>query len=1008
MANKGAQRGQTAAPAQTPVKSLKIIQNNVDRRVATHDVITNRALRNGVDILLINEPNKKLCGKNGWLSDTSRDAAIVFLNKGIVVCDAGSGDGFAWAELSDAVIYSCYCSPNVGRQRFEGLLADLDRDIRTRKKHVIVGGDFNAKAREWGSPVETERGRLLMDWLSEADLVVLNQGSRPTFVRQQQKSYIDITICTENAARNIKNWRVVEEETLGWHRIIEFEYLVRKVEAPRVTTDGWRISPEGLTLFREKFSNSINRAAEEGKRLLYDNYIDIVTRSCDEAFPRKKTGYGRRKGAYWWCPEVNNKRKECMASRRRMTREHRRGTEESKEAAAQEYRRSRKCYNKEINRAKRRAWEKLLGDLDDDEWGQGYRMVVKRTGMTRENRMSGEQQMAIARQLFPVATDYVGSRKPTTTEATPFSMEDLQQALSRMKKGRAPGPDGVTAEIANAAVQSDGEAFLNIANDALRRGHFPERMKVAKLTLIPKNPGGTVGKKTYRPISLLGVFSKLLEAMVETRLGEEIRNSGDLHPRQHGFRRGRSAICAVQEVIEIAREATDRAAQHKQYCALVTLDVKNAFNTARWSGILQVLEERKIDRHLVEVVRSYLSDRTLIVGGTNTVKLTCGVPQGSVLGPLLWNVYYDGVLGVEVPDGTTLVGYADDLALVTVARSGSELTNKINTALVAVTAWLKGKGLQLAPEKTEVVLLSGRRKLTEIEVTVGNNKIRSSRCVKYLGVTLDKDLRMREHVRRITDRANEVATKLGRLMPNIGGPRASKRRVLSGAVGSIILYAAPVWGGVLREEKYRNMVLQVQRRMALRICAAYRTVSSEALQVLAGVIPMDLQVKERMHTHGNPDVKDERRKYTMEEWQSRWDGLRGKAEWTRTLIQDIGEWVERKHGEVNFHMCQILTGHGCFRSYLHKIKRAENSTCSYCREEEDTARHTFYDCSRWEGERQRLALEVGVTITPNNTIRTMIGSPTSWEKINTCMKKIMEKKERDEREEEKKRMNNSA
>ena len=79
------------------------------------------------------------------------------------------------------------------------------------------------------------------------------------------------------------------------------------------------------------------------------------------------------------------------------------------------------------------------------------------------------------------------------------------------------------------------------------------------------------------------------------------------------------------------------------------------------------LERRKIDRHLIELTRSYLSNRVLLIGENNRMKLTCGVPQGSVVGPLLWNSYYDDVFRIEVADGVTLTEYADDLALVAVA-----------------------------------------------------------------------------------------------------------------------------------------------------------------------------------------------------------------------------------------------------------------------------------------------------------------------------------------------------
>ena len=313
------------------------------------------------------------------------------------------------------------------------------------------------------------------------------------------------------------------------------------------------------------------------------------------------------------------------------------------------------------------------------------------------------------------------------------------------------------------------------------------------------------------------------------------------------------------------------------FCALVTLDVKNAFNVARWSGTIEVMESKKIDRYLIEVVRSYLTNRILNVGDRGNIHLTCGVPQGSVLGPLLWNMYFDDVFRVEMSAGVTLIGYADDLALVAVGRSGILLTHTINTEIGELREWLKGKKLTIAAEKTEVVLLSGRRKLREITVTVGDKVVTSKESLKYLGIIFDRNMTKTEHIKQTVTRVNEVAAKLGRLMPNIGGPRSSKRRVLSGAINSVILYGAPVWSETMKKEKYKNMLQQVQRKMALKVSSAYRTVSAEAAQVLPGLIPIDLQVIERTRAYDTQTESKALRHQTMTDWQNRWRNLRGKA-----------------------------------------------------------------------------------------------------------------------------------
>ena len=90
-----------------------------------------------------------------------------------------------------------------------------------------------------------------------------------------------------------------------------------------------------------------------------------------------------------------------------------------------------------------------------------------------------------------------------------------------------------------------------------------------------------------------------------------------------------------------------------------------------------------------------------------------------------------------------------------------------------------------------------------------------------------------------------------------------------GAVGSIILYAAPVWGGVMVKEKYRQMLLRVQRKLALRISSTYHTVSTEATQVLAELIPIDLQVREGMDAYDSQQGRQEQRRRTMVDWQAR-------------------------------------------------------------------------------------------------------------------------------------------
>ncbi|XP_033218195.1 uncharacterized protein LOC117173664 [Belonocnema kinseyi] len=194
-------------------------------------------------------------------------------------------------------------------------------------------------------------------------------------------------------------------------------------------------------------------------------------------------------------------------------------------------------------------------------------------------------------------------------------------------------------------------------------------------------------------------------------------------------------------------------------------------------------------------------------------------------------------------------------------------------------------------------------------------------------------------------------------MANIGGPKTSRRRLLMSVMHSILLYGAEVWADALKIEKYRKRMAGVQRRGAQRVACAYRTVSEPATLVIAGVIPIDLLAAERKAVFLR---KAERRKFVAKQ---------------EARAQTMHEWQTRCSGETR--------------------GKVEKPDCVYCGNDRDDAFHTFFECSKWIEERQKLQSEVGC-LTPETIIDMMLSSEVHWEVIASYVETVLRQKKVDE------------
>lgn len=944
----------------------------------------------------MSEPNRKAIQRQrDWFHDEKIDTAIKIVNSDLAILEDGHGPGYTFVKIADLIVFSCYSSGNQDSKMLEETLQSISNQLTTRRGSAVITGDFNAKSPQWGMHYEDNRGQIITDWLAELGLVVANVGEKPTFERPNYGSILDLTIVTEDVKRNISTWEVIESETLSDHNYIVTEINSKRTRRhrPRATKiTGWSMR----NVDSNQLKQETHAIAENDDTTTADGLSQALTTLCNRLL-RKKANRERRRPAYWWSEEIAQLRRECNRARRVYTRSGKNCGQEIRQRLWSRHAAKRKILKNAIMKAKRSSWKLLCNEVDEDIWGKGYKIVMKGIGGQRPTPILQMSFVTkVANHLFPTHSE-VSFQCKKGQSFTPFTEDELKRACAKLKTKKAPGPGQIPPEMVKALTIERLSYVLRVYNRLADNRLFPARWKRARLVLLRKGTKPIDEPSSYRPICLLDAEGKLYEQLLQLRLKEELKKKMDLSDRQYGFREGRQTIDAIQQVIKVAKSAAAYSSRYRRLCAMITLDVSNAFNSASWQIILDELRVRGVDEDLIAIIRSYLSDRVIILQAEDEISeksINSGVPQGSVLGPFLWNVLYDEILRIALPDGITLIGFADDIAMIATAENETQLENKANTALQRVAKWMESRMLDLAPKKTEAVLLTTRRKIRPVEFILNGNAVRPSNAIRYLGVWLDTNLNYGPHINQVVQKAEKTVTALSGIMPNIGGPRASKRRVLLSVVHSQLLYAAPIWCEAVVKKTVKRKLLKVQRGLLIRVASAYRTISAEAVGVIAGVPPVDLLACERMKMYGGMD-QQEAKEETMDSWQKRWDSAQ-HGRWTHKLIPNIKEWTSRTHGEVDYFLTQALSGHGCFMDFLYKRSRAETDRCIYC-SEIDTADHTLFRCGKWESIRMDYETQTGTAFGEETIVNTMINSKSGWTQTYQAIRKIINCKESDVR-----------
>jgi len=966
------------------VSNLKIVQLNMGRASAVNDQLLEFCQHSRVDVALLQEPYTNRGKLSGFevspfrcflSKGTSRagrpeysdvGAAIVVFNPNLVVAsrDSGRVENFVSVDLdcgTDGVwtLISGYFKYRVPTYVH---VTALERLIEHNDNSLLIGLDANAFSTRWYSRINDRRGEVLTEFIDLHRLHIANKRSvHTTFRGPRGKTNIDVTLTSGQILTRVREWTVLPGITSSDHQLIRFELDAqprRFVHRP----PRYNMKRAQAEMFRMEFQ----AISERGTRQNHDedemaqDMVADITAAADAHIPRSRQRVKVKPP--WWTEGLNAARRDLRRATRRV----------DDTVTRAEYNSLRNKYTALLRTNKRESWRSFCSTEGKLPWGKLYKWLKHGGGSQSvpvlllrpdgtQCRTLNESVDSLLNTLIP---NEPAQADPPQTQSRDESWTDITAEALRafawtIAPDRAPGADCISGRMIRVLWQTLSSRLLELVNRCMRYAKFPNGWKSATVVPILKGQDRDLrNPKSYRPVSLLPVLGKVLEKAINDRLRTQI--TPRLSGKQYGFTPGRSTQDAIGNLL------TWSSLREERYVLTVFLDISGAFDNLKWSALQEDLAALGASAHTRAHITEYLRGRTatMIIGGVSkTVRVTKGCPQGSILGPVLWNVTIEALLRVESQEYVNIQAYADDIAVSVAGSTRTAIIHRAEQALQPILAWADSRGLSFSAQKSAAMMTKGFL-APGFTLAFGQERIVSVHHTKYLGLTLDCERKWDVHIELLSAKSDDMFSRLrGTMGAGWGIRRVNLMTLYRGVFLPRIGYGASFWAHAASSRISRQKLGKLQRRILVGLTSAYRTTSTDALQVLAGVLPLDLELKMMATKEDSRQLPERVRRATtnaayeqaVDEWQERWSNSQ-KGRWTHSCFPDVRIRMNSPLA-MGHEVAQFLTGHGNFRAKLAYFGKQPTALCR-CGTEDEDVEHVMFRCTRHTAHRAHLELAV--------------------------------------------------
>ena len=424
------------------------------------------------------------------------------------------------------------------------------------------------------------------------------------------------------------------------------------------------------------------------------------------------------------------------------------------------------------------------------------------------------------------AEDYL-RREPSVFEFPEIDPSRVLNLLLKVDIARATGLDQISNKVLKLAAPIIYRQLTDLFNLSVKSGVFPVDWKLAKVSPIYKT-GERIDPNNYRPISVLSTIARIFEKVIYEQLYDYLSRKNILDPRQSGFRSLHSTVTALLDLTNQWCFNIDRGLIN----GVLFLDLKKAFDTVDHNFLLIKLEYVGVRGQTLEWFKSYLSNRSQVVFINGVLseheQIKCGVPQGSILDPLLFLIYINDLSSII--DFATTRMYADDTNLTFTACNIPELQEQMSVDIQCLKNWLIANKLTLNVIKTEFMLVGSRQRIATMTENMNTflNGISLNRvnCSKCLGVEIDEFLTWDTHIASVSKKVSSGISIMRKIKPFI--PISSLLNIYQSIVEPYFDYCSIVWNGI--GDNLADKLQKLQNRAARVITGAdYLTPTNEIL-----------------------------------------------------------------------------------------------------------------------------------------------------------------------------------